>query len=115
MVKSVLGVANRGLRGWIVQRVSAVIIAVYSLGLIGYLIFNPELYYAEWRNLFAQLGMKIATLLTLVALASHAWVGMWTILTDYVKPFILRGILELFVLLTLAACLMWGLMILWSV
>lgn len=115
MVKSVLGVKHQGLRDWIVQRASAIFMAVYSIGLIAYLILNPGLSFAEWHTLFAQTWMKIATILFLLAILWHAWIGMWTILTDYVKPFVLRCILDAIILLMLAACFIWGVIILWSV
>jgi succinate dehydrogenase / fumarate reductase membrane anchor subunit len=115
MVKSVLSVSHQGLRDWMIQRVSALVMAVYSLGLIIYIVSNPGLSFAEWHTLFSYTGVKIATILFLACLLFHAWVGMWTIFTDYVKPYILRSILHVFVLLMLAACFIWGLMILWSV
>lgn len=115
MVKSVLSVSHRGLRDWVVQRVSAIYMAVYTLSLLAYLMFTPSLSFTEWHSLFAHTWMKIATILMLLGLLAHAWVGMWTILTDYIKLFILRAILECLFLLMLIACFFWGLMILWSV
>ena len=115
MVKSVLGVNHQGLRDWAVQRVSAILMAIYSIGLVVYLLFSPRLSFAEWHNLFAQTWMKVATILFILSVLFHAWVGIWTIFTDYVKPFAIRCILHTLVLLTLAACFIWGVMILWSV
>lgn len=113
MVKSVLG-ANQGLRDWVIQRMSAIVMAVYSIGLIAYLVCHPNLYYAEWRAIFAHTGMKIATMLFLLSLMLHAWIGMWTIFTDYVKPAALNIILQVLAVLMLAACFIWGALILWS-
>ena len=115
MVKSVLGVQHQGLRDWAFQRISAIIMTIYSLFLIGYILFHAELSFAEWHSLFAHNGMKIATLLFITSLLFHAWVGMWTIFTDYIKPFVIRSVLNLLVLLMLAACFFWGILILWSV
>ncbi len=115
MVKSVLAVYHKGLRDWLIQRISAIIMAVYSLALIAYLICYPNLSYAEWHHLFAQSWMKVASLLFIAGLVYHAWIGIWTIFTDYVKPYVLRSILNCLVLLMLFACFFWGLLILWSV
>ncbi len=115
MVKSVLGVNHQGLRDWIIQRMSAIYMAVYSIGLILYILFHSGLSFAEWHGLFAQEWVKIATILFILSIMLHAWVGIWTIFTDYVKPFVLRSILNFFVLLMLAACFFWGILILWSV
>jgi succinate dehydrogenase / fumarate reductase membrane anchor subunit len=115
MVKSVLGVSAKGLRDWTLQRLSAIIMGVYSIGLIGYIVCHPGLSFAEWHYLFSQTWIKIVTVLCLMGLIFHAWIGIWTIFTDYVKPFVIRSVLELCVLLMLFACLVWGIMILWSV
>lgn len=115
MVKSVLGVSHQGLRDWVVQRVSAIFMAVYTLCFAVYFINHSELSFAEWHTLFSQTWMKVATTLFILSVLFHAWIGMWTIFTDYVKPFVLRAILNVLVLLMLAACFIWGFMILWSV
>jgi succinate dehydrogenase / fumarate reductase membrane anchor subunit len=115
MVKSVLSVNHQGLREWVIQRVSAIVMAVYSLGLIAYIVTNPELSFAEWHGFFAETWVKVATLLFVLALAFHAWIGMWTIFTDYIKNFVLRCILNVSAILMLIACFFWAFMILWSV
>lgn len=114
MVTSVLGV-NKGLRDWIIQRVSAILMAIYFVGLLIFIFTHSELSYAEWHTLFSRNWMKVASALVLLAIIYHAWVGVWTIFTDYVKCSWLRMILNLLVLFTLAACFFWGLLILWSV
>jgi len=115
MVKSVLGVNHQGLRDWVIQRASAIIMAVYTIWLAAYLVMHPDLTYAEWHNLFSEDGIKIFTVLFILSLMFHAWIGIWTIFTDYVKPFAIRCILNFFVLLMLTACFFWGVLILWSV
>lgn len=115
MVKSVSSAYRQGLRDWIIQRLSAVYMAIYSIIFIIYLVCHTALSYAEWHYLFTQTSVKIATILFIAALMAHAWIGIWTVFTDYIKCFILRCILNSLVLLVLAACLIWGVMILWSV
>jgi len=115
MVKSVLGVSHQGLRDWMLQRISAILMAVYSIALIAFIVCHPNLSFAEWHSLFANLWMKVATLLVLLGLLFHAWIGMWTVFTDYVKPFVLRATLNFLMLIMLVACFFWGLLMLWSV
>lgn len=115
MVKSVLSVAHQGLRDWVIQRLSAIFMAIYSIGLILYIVSHPGLSFAEWHSLFACEWMKVATILFLAAILMHAWIGIWTIFTDYVKPFVIRCVLNTLVLLLLAASFIWGVLILWSV
>lgn len=114
MVKSVLGVNHQGVRDWLIQRISALLLAVYSIFLVVFIVLHPNLSFAEWHALFAHSSMKLATLLILVALLGHAWVGMWTILTDYVKPFVIRFILNIFILLLLIVFFFAGLLTLWG-
>ena len=83
MVTNVTNFSRSGLYDWMAQRVSAVVLAVYFLFLIGYLIVNPDLEFEQWHALFSATWMRIFSLLALVSLAVHAWVGMWTISTDY--------------------------------
>jgi succinate dehydrogenase / fumarate reductase membrane anchor subunit len=104
MVKSVLGVNHQGLRDWVLQRVSAILMAVYSIGLILYILLHPDLSYQNWQILFAHRGMKVASSLFLACLLFHAWIGMWTIFTDYIKSYIIRAILNFLVQLMLVAC-----------
>lgn len=115
MVKSVLGVNHQGLTDWVIQRASAILMAVYSIWLIGYMVCHPGMTYGEWHHLFSLVSMKIATILFIVAILFHAWIGIWTIFTDYVKCYVLRCVLNSLVILTLAACFVWAVMILWSV
>ena len=93
MVKSVLGVNHSGLRDWLIQRITAVVMTVYSIGIIIYFVMNPDLSFNNWHFLFTHLWMKVATLLFIVSLLFHAWIGMWTVFTDYVHPYWLRLII----------------------
>jgi succinate dehydrogenase / fumarate reductase, membrane anchor subunit len=114
MVKSVLGVNHQGLRDWLIQRVSALLMVIYVIGMGLFFIAHPDLTYMEWYSLFSALWMKVATLLVLVSILFHAWVGIWTVLTDYIHHFAWRLVLNLTVLVALAAFFFAGLLILWS-
>jgi succinate dehydrogenase / fumarate reductase membrane anchor subunit len=115
MVKSVLGVNHQGLTDWLIQRVSAVLMTFYSIGLLFYLVINPGVDYLDWHLLFSHGWMKLATLLFILSLLFHAWVGMWTIFTDYIKPFLLRFVLQLLIFLSLVSFFFVSLLILWGV
>jgi succinate dehydrogenase / fumarate reductase membrane anchor subunit len=122
MVTNVTNLSRSGLYDWMAQRVSAVVLALYTLFLLGYIVFNPGLGYEEWSALFSQNWMRIFSLLTLVALSAHAWVGMWTISTDYLTPMSLGKWATTGRLLFLAFCVLaifvyfvWGVQILWGI
>ncbi len=115
MVKSVLSVNRQGFRDWAIQRVTAILMAVYSVVLIAYLLCNPGLSFAEWHGLFSQNWIKVATLLFILSIFYHAWIGVWTVITDYINCFVVRALLNSLILLMLIACFFWGVLILWSV
>jgi succinate dehydrogenase / fumarate reductase, membrane anchor subunit len=112
-VKRLVVGAHYGLRDWLAQRITAVIMALYTLIMAGVFLNHSPFTYAAWKALFAQGWMRVATLLFAVSLAWHAWVGMRDILMDYVKPDGLRLALRIGVLLLLAAYVGWTIQILW--
>jgi succinate dehydrogenase / fumarate reductase membrane anchor subunit len=113
MTRRIVTGAHYGLRDWLAQRITAVIMAVYSVIVVIVLISNQNITYAVWRDLFSQSWMRVATLLFAASLAWHAWVGVRDILMDYIKPAGLRLALEVLVLLTVAAYVGWTIQILW--
>lgn len=115
MVKSVLAVNTRGLREWFFQRLTAVVMVFYSVGMLFYFFNHPNLEFIDWRALFNHASMKVATLLFIASMLYHTWVGLWTVMTDYIKPFFLSMLAHVFVLLMLVACFFWALEILWSI
>ena len=115
MVGNVTSLTNNGLRDWLIQRVSAVILTLYSLFLVGYILFHPGINYHRWLDLFQCTWMKIASLLALLSLLLHAWVGLWTILTDYIKCIYLQLSLYTLVLIALFSFAVWSVQILWGV
>ena len=113
MVNRVIVGAHYGLRDWLAQRITAGIMAVYSVVILVVMLGSQPINYGTWSNLFTQGWMRVATLLFAASLAWHAWVGMRDILMDYIKPTALRLALELVVLLTVAGYLAWAIQILW--
>ncbi len=114
MVKSVSSLTRNGLRDWVIQHFSAFFMAIYVIGFVGYLFFNPVNDFYSWQALFTGTFMRIATLLFIFLLVLHARIGLWTIATDYFKNFTVRITFLLLISLVLIACLIWGIQILWS-
>ncbi|HNN36739.1 MAG TPA: succinate dehydrogenase, hydrophobic membrane anchor protein [Pseudomonadales bacterium] len=115
MVTNVTNFGRSGLHDWLVQRLSALVLAAYTLFLLVFLLINPDLDHARWMELFQQRWVRGFTLLALVALIGHAWVGMWTISTDYLKPLLLRFLFQSGCSLVLFVYLVWGVRIVWSI
>ena len=112
MTRVVTG-AHYGLRDWLAQRITAVVMAVYSVIVVVVLLTGRPITYAVWRDLFGQGWMRVATLLFALSLVWHAWVGVRDILMDYIKPDGLRLSLQVGALLVIAAYLGWTIQILW--
>lgn len=114
MVTNITNFGRSGLSDWLLQRVSAVILALYTLFIVGFLLFNSGLDYAAWSGLFAQTWMRIFSLLAFIALSAHAWVGLWTVTTDYLKPTGIRIGVQLIIILAIFVFLVWGITVLWG-
>lgn len=114
MVANVTSLTGNGLKDWLIQRVTAVYFAVYSLFLLIYLGMHPQLGYEHWHTLFHCVWFQILSMLALVSLSLHAWVGIWTVTTDYMKCTLLRLSVQLLVALWLSCQFIWGLMIVWG-
>jgi succinate dehydrogenase / fumarate reductase membrane anchor subunit len=113
MVKRVIVGAHYGTRDWLAQRITAVIIAAYSVMLLLVMQSRAPYTYEAWKALFVQGWMRSATLLFMVSLAWHAWVGARDILMDYVKHDGVRLALQVLTVLLLAGYVSWAIEILW--
>ncbi len=113
MSRRIVTGAHYGLRDWLAQRITAVIMAIYTVIAVTVLLSGRPISYAVWKDLFAQGWMRVATLLFMASLAWHAWVGVRDILMDYIKPDGLRLGMQIAALLTIAAYLGWTIQILW--
>ncbi|WP_423197802.1 MULTISPECIES: succinate dehydrogenase, hydrophobic membrane anchor protein [unclassified Cupriavidus] len=107
--------AHYGLKDWLAQRVTAVVMVVFTVVLaIAFLAFgNPS--YEGWAGLFANQWMKILTFLTILSLLYHAWIGVRDIWMDYVKPMAVRLLLQVLTILWLVGCAGYAAQILWRV
>lgn len=114
MIRNVTNLSRSGLSDWIIQRLSAVLLAAFTIFLVVFLLSNPGLQYEQWQALFSQGWVKIFTLLTLLSLVGHAWVGLWTVATDYIKPAFIRFLFLLVVGITLLVYFVTTVSALWS-
>ena len=115
MVDNVATVGRNGVHDFILIRASAIILVLYTLFLAGFFITTPNVTFDLWHGLFANMGVKIFTLLALISLVVHAWIGIWQVLSDYIKPAFLRGSLLFFFSVTLLAYLAAGFITVWGV
>lgn len=104
--------SKRGWIEWLWQRVTAVVIIVFVAVLLSFFLSNTHgISYIQWLDFYSQTYIRVLTVLATAAILWHAWIGIWTALTDYVKCACLRRILEVLVLLFLAVCGVWSLIL----
>lgn len=113
-IKSATGLTGSGSRDWIMQRISAVVLAVYAVVMVAFFLFNGNVGYEQWVMFIMSMPMRLLSLLAIVALAVHAWVGMWTVFTDYIKSTGLRIVLQAAMIIAILVYLFWGVMIFWG-
>lgn len=121
MVTAVTSFGRSGLYDWLIQRVSAVVMAAYTIFLVGFIVNTPEMSFEIWQGLYNQLWMRIFTLATLLSIAAHAWIGLWAVLTDYLtnrlmgaKATVLRLIAQVILGVVTLTYVVWGIEILWG-
>jgi succinate dehydrogenase / fumarate reductase membrane anchor subunit len=107
--------AHYGVKDWLAQRVTAIVMAVYTVVLLVSFLTAHDFSYEGWAALFARQWFKLFSLVTLFGLFYHAWVGIRDIWMDYIKPVGVRLTLQLLTVLWLIACAAWTVQILWSV
>ena len=106
--------AHYGLRPWLLQRLTAVIMGIYTVVLLACLLVQPPASQADLRAMFAGPFFRVATMLFVAALLYHAWVGVRDVLMDYVKPVWVRLGLQFAVAFVLFGYLIWSASILWG-
>jgi len=127
MVKAVTSFGRSGLSDWLVQRVSAVVLLAYVVFLLVAVSATP--YYVAWKQLFYCTSVQVFSSLALFSAVAHAWIGAWSVLTDYVtdrffrlelgidlcgKAVVLRLALSVFTILLMAVYTLWGIKIIWG-
>ncbi|RWU11583.1 succinate dehydrogenase, hydrophobic membrane anchor protein [Pseudidiomarina gelatinasegens] len=115
MVKAASTFGRSGSHDFILLRASAIILALYSIFMVSFLVSADVITYVTWTNLFAHLGMKIFTMLALTAILIHGWIGIFQVLTDYVKKTGLRAFLQYAVCVALIVYWLAGLLVVWPV
>jgi len=121
VVTNVTSLTRSGLSDFVVQRVSAVVLVLYTLCLLGWFATTAELSHAVLVEFFGRISMQIFSTLAVLSTAAHAWIGMWTVGTDYIRPHYFgahatswRLLYQGGVLIVLFLYVAWGLQVFWT-
>ncbi|MBI5259266.1 MAG: succinate dehydrogenase, hydrophobic membrane anchor protein [Burkholderiales bacterium] len=105
--------AHYGLRDWLSQRITAALMALFTLVLLVQVLLPGPMGYDKWAGIFAQQWMKVLTFTVIVSLAYHAWVGMRDVWMDYIKPVGTRLFAQVVTIVWLVGCAGWAVQVLW--
>jgi succinate dehydrogenase / fumarate reductase membrane anchor subunit len=97
-----------GLKAWAIQRLTAIFIGLFSLYLVGVLLFSSPVDYTAWKAWLSSPLVSVSMLLFVVSVLMHAWIGVRDILIDYVHPIAIRATLLGLVALSLVAMGLWA-------
>jgi succinate dehydrogenase / fumarate reductase membrane anchor subunit len=113
--KRVVSGAHYGLRDWLAQRVTAGIMALFTVAVLAQLLISKgPIGYDLWAGIFAAQWMKFVTFSVIIALLYHVWVGMRDVWMDYVTSQVwLRLLLQIFTIVWLVGCAGWAIQVLW--
>jgi succinate dehydrogenase / fumarate reductase membrane anchor subunit len=121
MVTTVTSFGRSGLYDWLLQRFTAVVLLAYALCTGSFLLLHPDLDYAQWKGYFSNTAMQVFSVMALLSLVAHAWIGLWAVSTDYLTvrlmgpgATVLRLLFQGAFALVLFVYLVWGIQILWG-
>ena len=121
MVTAVTNLGRSGLYDWLVQRVSGVVLLAYFTFIGCYIGFNGDMTFDQWQGLFQHTAMRVFSVAAVLSVALHAWIGLWSVLTDYLterlmgtKGNVLRLLAQVVCGITMFTYVVWGIQILWG-
>lgn len=114
MVNRIVTGAHYGLRDWLIQRVTAALMVLFIFYVAVQCLLQPALDYNSWTRLFVSDPMRTFTLLFLLSLFYHAWIGVRDVVMDYIKPAFIRLLIHVLVILALILYFIWSVQILWG-
>jgi succinate dehydrogenase membrane anchor subunit len=106
------GSAHRGLGEWLLQRLSALYLAGFSLWLVLRLTLAMPMEYVAWKSWLATGYVRLAFAIFFLSVLVHAWVGMRSVFLDYLKPPSVRMVVQLLLAFGLLALAFWAAQIL---
>jgi succinate dehydrogenase / fumarate reductase membrane anchor subunit len=70
--RTVVG-AHYGLRDWLAQRITSVVMALFTVAVIVQILLPGEMGYDKWSGMFSRQWMKVLTFTAVISLLLHAW------------------------------------------
>lgn len=102
-----------GFSAWLLQRLSAVYMAVFIFIAIAWAM-TTNIDFTVWRQGFLSVWVQLGVLLFGLSLLLHAWIGLRDVIIDYIHPLGMRLFALTLTGLFLIANGFWLLAILWG-
>ena len=115
MVSNASALGRNGVHDFILVRATAIVLTLYIIYMVGFFALHSEVTWGVWTGFFSSAFTKVFTLLALFSILIHAWIGMWQVLTDYVKHVATRLLLQLVSVVALLAYVIYGFVVVWGV
>ena len=115
MVSTEASLKRDGIQDYVSIRATALIMTAFTFYMLWYFISTPVVTFESWHGLFSNLWMKVFTFATLVSIMVHVRIGLWQVLTDYVKAAALRASIQFILNLIAIVYVAVGLFVLWGV
>ncbi|BCU56414.1 MULTISPECIES: succinate dehydrogenase membrane anchor subunit [Enterobacter] len=115
MVSNASAFGRNGVHDFILVRATALVLTLYIIYMVGFFAISGEITWEVWTGFFSSAFTKVFTLLALFSTLVHAWIGMWQVLTDYVKSTGLRLGLQLAIVVALLVYVIYGFVVVWGV
>ncbi|VFP83399.1 succinate dehydrogenase membrane anchor subunit [Candidatus Erwinia haradaeae] len=114
MVNNASALGRHGLHDWLLVRATAIMITLYVVYIVVMIMMSDTITYSVWHRFFQSSFTKVFTCLTLVSILIHGWIGMWQVLTDYIKLLAIRMLLQLAIIVVLFVYAIYGTLVVWS-
>ncbi|MDQ6684829.1 MAG: succinate dehydrogenase, hydrophobic membrane anchor protein [Pseudomonadota bacterium] len=105
--------AHYGLGDWLAQRITSLLMAIFTVAVLVQVLLPGRLDYYRWAAIFSHQWMKVLTFVVIVSMLYHVWVGMRDIWMDYIKPVMVRLLLQTFTIAWLVGCAGWAIQVIW--
>ena len=115
MVTNQASIKRNGIQDYVSLRATAAVIFAFTLYMAWFFISTEDITFVAWHGLFSGLVMKVFTMATLVSIMIHVRIGLWQVLTDYVKAASVRMVVQWVLNLIAFAYVLVGLFVLWGV
>lgn len=115
VVTNQVSMKRNGIQDYVSLRATAAVITAFTFYMAYFFVATPSITFEVWQGLFASVYMKAFTLAALISIMIHVRIGLWQVLTDYVKPTGLRTGLQFILNLIAFAYVAIGLFVLWGV